>query len=303
MRGMEKRIPKILAFWQLFLGFISKTFRSSCKIAIFLAFLLMNVAITCFTPIIILGMRIFGPKNSMNHDRGFYITRHKPAAPAYSKKGIGFIAVVVVLSNFFTYSFTRNDAPNSMGLNSILNSPAPSLYLMDKASTHIYDISGFEAKVKHVAQTLDVPPEWLMAVMYSESKLNPSAVNHKGSGATGLIQFMVNTVKDLNRKLGTQLYMSDIRNMDAVTQMDLVYTYLQNVRDKYGEFNTITDLYLAVLYPRAVGQDYCYTLYAKPTQKYRMNSGLDENKDGRVTKSDIDHRMSRLYPTAYQVQK
>ena len=79
---------------------------------------------------------------------------------------------------------------------------------------------------------------------------------------------MVNTVKDLNRKLGTQLYMSDIRNMDAVTQMDLVYAYLQNVREKYGDFKTLTDLYLAILYPRAVGKDYCYTLYATPSQKY-----------------------------------
>lgn len=97
--------------------------------------------------------------------------------------------------------------------------------------------------------------------------------------------------------------MSDIRNMSAVDQMDLVYAYLQNVRENYGEYNTLTDLYLAILYPRAIGKDYCYTLYAKPTQKYRMNSGLDENRDGRVTVSDIDRRMARLYPTAYQIEK
>ena len=294
---------KNLGILQPFLAFFSKTFKSSCKIVIFLALLLVNIAIRCFTPLIILGMRIFGPKTSMNHNRGFYITRHRPNKPAYSRKSIGFAAVIILFSNALTYNFSKNDAAESMGLNSMLSAPASSLYLMDKASSHIYDISGFEQKVKHVAQALEVPPEWLMAVMYSESKLNPSAVNHKGSGATGLIQFMVNTVKDLNRKMGTQLYMSDIRNMDAVRQMDLVYTYLQNVRDRYGNYNTITDLYLAVLYPKAVGQDYCYTLYAKPTQKYRMNSGLDENKDGRVTVSDIDHRMSRLYPTAYQTTK
>ena len=34
-----------------------------------------------------------------------------------------------------------------------------------------------------------------------------------------------------------------------------------------------------------------------------MNSGLDENKDGRVTVSDIDHRMARLYPDAFQITK
>jgi len=251
-------------------------------------------------------MHIFGPKNSFNQQKGFYITRPKPHPPAFSKKGLGFMAVLVLLSNFFTYSFTKHDgAEGSTSLDGFISSSSrgPSLYLMDKASAHIYDLRGFESKVTTVSASLNIPPEWLMAVMYSESKLNPAAVNHKGSGATGLIQFMVNTVKDLNRKLGTQLYMSDIRNMDAVTQMDLVYAYLQNVREKYGDFKTLTDLYLAILYPRAVGQDYCYTLYATPSQKYKMNSGLDENKDGRVTVSDIDHRMARLYPEAFQKTK
>ncbi len=246
-------------------------------------------------------MRIFGPKTSYDRNSGFYLVRHKPTKPVISKKGIGFVVALIALSNFFTYSFTKKEAPNAEG--SFLGASAPSLYLIDEASIHIQDIFSFESKVKSVADELGIPAEWLMTVMYSESKFNPSAVNHKGSGATGLIQFMVPTVKDLNKRLGTNLYMSDIRNMSAVDQMDLVYAYLQNVRENYGEYNTLTDLYLAILYPRAIGKDYCYTLYAKPTQKYRMNSGLDENRDGRVTVSDIDRRMARLYPTAYQIEK
>ena len=119
-------------------------------------------------------MHIFGPKNSYNHQKGFYITRPKPHPPAFSKKGLGFMAVLVLLSNFFTYSFTKHEgAENSSGLNGFMASSGPSLYLMDKASTHIYDVRGFESKVTTVAASLNVPPEWLMAVMYSESKAQP----------------------------------------------------------------------------------------------------------------------------------
>ncbi|MEO1448552.1 MAG: hypothetical protein AAFV07_03440, partial [Bacteroidota bacterium] len=54
---------------------------------------------------------------------------------------------------------------------------------------------------------------------------------------------------------------------------------------------------------KALNQDYCYTLYASPAQAYKQNSGLDENKDGRVTVSDIDRRMQRLYAPAYMAPK
>jgi len=298
---MQAKSPKIISMGVTISKIISLFVVHICNLVILLAFLLLQLVIKCVTPLIVVCMRIFGPKTSYDRNSGFYLVRHKPTKPVISKKGIGFVVAVIALSNFFTYSFTKKD--DHTAESGFLGTSAPSLYLIDEASIHIPDVFAFEEKVKSVALELDIPAEWLMSVMYSESKFNPAAVNHKGSGATGLIQFMVPTVKDLNRKLGTNLYMSDIRNMAAVDQMDLVYAYLQNVRDNYGEFNTLTDLYLAILYPRAVGKDYCYTLYAKPSQKYRMNSGLDENRDGRVTVSDIDRRMARLYPTAYQIEK
>ena len=140
---------------------------------------------------------------------------------------------------------------------------------------------------------LNVPPEWLMAVMYSESQFDASVLNHKGSGATGLIQFMPATASDLN------VSMQRLRDMNHTQQLEYVYLYLQKVRERYGEYDSLTDLYLAILYPKARKQDLCYTMYAKPSKSYKQNSGLDENKDGRVTVSDIDRRMMRLYPTAY----
>ncbi|MEL6135783.1 MAG: transglycosylase SLT domain-containing protein [Bacteroidota bacterium] len=119
-----------------------------------------------------------------------------------------------------------------------------SLFLIDHAAQHIADIALFEGQVRRVANQLDVPPEWLMAVMYTESKFNPSIENLKGSGAIGLIQFTVPAVKDLNQQLNTRYYMSDIKRMTAHQQMDLVFAYLKVVQDRYGKFESLPDLYL-----------------------------------------------------------
>lgn len=248
-------------------------------------------------------MRIFGPKHSISQAKGFYIVKPKPANPFMTRKNAGMLILIVAVSNLFTYGIfgKKNEAISNVW--EVGNNSSNSLYLIDEAANYIQDIESFELKVRDVATALNIPPEWLMAVMYSESRLNPAAVNLKGSGATGLIQFMVATVKDMNIKMGTRFYMSDIRNMDAVDQMDLVFEYLDWVQQHYGEYKTLTDLYLGILYPRAVGKEDCYTLYAKPSQKYLMNAGLDDNRDGRVTVSDIDKRMLRIYPTAYKVSK
>lgn len=171
-----------------------------------------------------------------------------------------------------------------------------SLYLLDKASLHIPQIERFEDKVRDVSGMLGVAPEWLMAVMYSESKFDPGVRNYKGSGATGLIQFMKGTAGEMNISL------ERLGRMDAVQQLEYVYLYLQTVRDRYGDYASLTDLYLAILYPKARGEEYCYTLYARPSKQYNQNSGLDENKDGRVSVSDIEKRMKRLYPTAYMAE-
>ncbi len=173
------------------------------------------------------------------------------------------------------------------------SSEPPGLYLSEKASVYVTDFQPFEVKVREVAAKLNVPPEWLMAVMYSESRFDAGAVNFRGSGAVGLIQFMPATAKDM----GTST--NNIGRLSHVEQLEYVYTYMQNVREKYGDYESLTDFYLAILYPKARRQEMCYTLYANPSKSYKQNIGLDIDKDGQVTVHDIDKRMKRIYPTAY----
>lgn len=218
---------------------------------------------------------------------------------------MGFQAYERLPQDFFSNFFTKTVSASSFATSSTLpasqiTAPVPfqsqPLYLLDKASLHITDTEAFEAKVRDIAEMLQVAPEWLMAVMYSESKFDSSVRNFKGSGATGLIQFMAGTAQELNVSL------DHLANMNPVHQLEYVYLYLDTVRKRYGAYSSLTDLYLAVLYPKARGEEYCYTMYARPTQQYNQNSGLDENKDGRVTVSDIERRMKRLYPTAYMAE-
>ncbi len=208
------------------------------------------------------------------------------------------VIFLILSTNVLTYQvwmYNRTHPPHVEATN---NYAIPNgLYLMDQAAMYVRDVNQFERKVRQVADELNVPAEWLMAVMHSESRFDASVKNHKGSGATGLIQFMPTTAKD--HAISTD----KLRNLNHTEQMDYVFDYLNSKRKQYGDYRSLTDLYLAILYPKARSGDFCYTLYAKPSKAYQMNSGLDEDKDGRVTVSDIDRRMRRIYKTAYVAEK
>jgi len=222
--------------------------------------------------------------------------RPQKGAVQISRKKAGVFTTMVLATNFITYALFTPGMFVAAPASSHQSSQHSELYLMDKASKYILDVRGFDKKVRKIARKLDVPPEWLMAVMYSESSFDASVANRKGSGATGLIQFTATTAKELKTSL------AQLRNLNHVEQLDYVYKYLNTVKKRYGSYGSLTDLYLGILYPRALDQDYCYTLYAKPSLTYSRNSGLDEDKDGRVTVSDIDRRMQRIFPTAFSKQ-
>ncbi len=205
-------------------------------------------------------------------------------------RGLLIIVALIICSNIITYHlFIKSE------LTPVEKHYANRLYLLNKANKYVDDVDAFERKVRMVSENLGVAPEWLMSVMYSESKFDAKVTNHKGSGAVGLIQWMPATAKDL----GTSS--QELGRLSHIKQLDYVYKYLDRVRKKYGDYESITDLYLAILYPKALEGDYCYTLYAHPSKMYTQNSLLDENKDKRVTVKDIDSRMKRLFLPAYQV--
>ena len=138
----------------------------------------------------------------------------------------------------------------------------------------------FLIEVKNMSERLGVNPDDLMAVMAFESGgVNPQAVN-KWSGATGLIQFMPSTAEGL----GTTT--EALRGMSAMEQLPYVETYLSQHGIRAGRNNSLSDLYMAVLWPAAVGKPDGYVLFSSGSNAYSQNAGLDINHDGAITKAE-----------------
>lgn len=137
--------------------------------------------------------------------------------------------------------------------------------------------AAFIQKVQTVSNALGIPAEWLMAVMYVESKLKPWAKN-PSSTASGLIQWLDSTA----RKFGTTA--DAIRAMNGLQQLDLVQRYFDTYR---GQLSTLWDVYFAVHYPAAVGKPDTYVLYRSGSSAYSANKALDVDRDGLVTAANV----------------
>ena len=117
-----------------------------------------------------------------------------------------------------------------------------------------------------------------MAVMAFETGRTFSPkVKNPSSSATGLIQFMADTAVGL----GTTT--AKLATMTALKQLDFVEKYL---KPHTGDMKTVSDIYMAVLRPVSVGKPEGEVLFKKGSKAYKVNKGLDINKDGRITKAE-----------------
>lgn len=197
------------------------------------------------------------------------------------------ISVLFVLLITHLYQLFPKEAPEITDVES--------LYLINEASMFIPDIDRFEQKIRVISDSLGIKPEWLMSVIKFESGFQTKRMNLAGSGATGLLQFMPGTITEMNRVFGSEWDMQQVMFMSAVGQLELVFKYLKMVRDRSGDYDSLTDLYLAILYPRARKKDPCYVLFVSPSIAYKQNAGLDMNKDGYVMVNDIQLRMMKEF--------
>jgi hypothetical protein len=157
-----------------------------------------------------------------------------------------------------------------------------------KIDTTTIQDADFKKKLEKVATALGVRSSDLIAIMKQESGVNPQARNP--SGATGLIQFMPDTA----RRLGTTT--DDLYKMDGVQQLDYVYKYFKMTGVGNG---TLGDLYMAVFMPKYIGYDDNHVLGQRGAPGfsgavYRQNSGLDRNKDNKITIADVKQSVQRF---------
>jgi hypothetical protein len=145
----------------------------------------------------------------------------------------------------------------------------------------------FTEKVNNICTELRIEANWLMFVMWFESKLNPQAVNPI-SGSTGLIQFMPSTA----RGLGTTTAV--LKRMSNVQQLDSVLAYLRPYK---GRMKRWVDVYLAVFYPRAMGNP---NFVITPDIVAKQNKIFDLNKDLDISVKEIETVLRRQIPEKYR---
>lgn len=134
-----------------------------------------------------------------------------------------------------------------------------------------------------VARAIGFPVDWLMACIAFETgeTFNPAIVN-KLSGATGLIQFMDRTAISLGTTTAA------LRAMTITEQLAWVRAYFEPYK---GRLHTLEDVYMAILYPAAIGKPDSFVLFDAPKKAYDQNAGLDANKDRIVTKREAAARV------------
>lgn len=138
----------------------------------------------------------------------------------------------------------------------------------------------FIAKVQSVAKTLNCSYIDLLCCMAFETGRTMDPAIRNSIGATGLIQFIRPTAK----ALGTTT--DALAAMTRVEQMDWVLKYFQSGPIRRLSSVTLEDLYMAILWPVAVGKPNSYVLFQSPSTAYQQNRGLDLNKDGQITKEE-----------------
>ena len=154
-----------------------------------------------------------------------------------------------------------------------------------KKAPHLSE--AFCNKAVAIAKRLNCDPNDLLAVMYSESSLKPTSVN-KSSGATGLIQFMPATAKELGTT--TQA----LKTMSAEEQLVYVEKYLHNAKRiagfKDNEKIGAGTLYALVYLPGRAKRDVLASVNEN-NGYYSGNTPFDINRDGKITKAELAQRL------------
>lgn len=148
-----------------------------------------------------------------------------------------------------------------------------------------YNPGATEAQIRErvlaVALNMGSHPNWLMAVMMSESGGNPQIWN--GKVAVGLIQFTRPACDTIGT---TQSYLA---NLSVYEQLFWVNKYYQ-VSWVFGgkkKVQRLSDVYVATFAPAYIGKPGDYRLYSHPTKGYTQNKALDYGNKGYITVDDM----------------
>jgi hypothetical protein len=156
----------------------------------------------------------------------------------------------------------------------------------------------FALRVQHIAAFLNIHPDWLMQVMYAESKLKPTAANRQGKDkhlvAAGLLQF---TAGSGIVKAGKVPSIAHILSMSALAQLDLVQWYFTPFR---GKMKSYCDVYAVTFFPAMIGKPDSWVLQTKSLSAATVasqNKGIANGKPF-ITVADFKRYAVGLVPAS-----
>ncbi|PZF71570.1 hypothetical protein [Taibaiella soli] len=141
--------------------------------------------------------------------------------------------------------------------------------------------AAFAQKVTDIAAGLQIDPNWLMQVMYAESKLKASAQNiQKGRLiAAGLLQW--------TSASGAPGAPQSMLQRNHLQQLDWVKEYFKPYR---GKMHSYFDVYLVTFFPAAVGKQDNYvfsTSRLSASLIASQNPAVNIVKDGKITMAEF----------------
>lgn len=147
----------------------------------------------------------------------------------------------------------------------------------------------FRDRVRWIGDDLKLDPSWLMACMAFETGRRFTAdVRNPNSSATGLIQFMRATATGL----GTTV--EALAAMTAEDQLNFVWRYFRDRIQERGAITRLADCYMAILNPVAMGKPDDFSMWVAGSAAYRVNAGLDTNRDQIITKAEAAAKVAAM---------
>lgn len=143
----------------------------------------------------------------------------------------------------------------------------------------------FIAETKRIAKDLGMTfqgTDELLACMAFETggTFSPTIQNGAGAPYYGIIQFGAAAAKDAGTTIAQLLKMTNVQ------QLQYVYNFFKPYK---GKLKDLSDVYMRILWPAAVGKPSDYVLFDKMNTKskaYVQNKGLDIDKNGKITKAE-----------------
>jgi len=159
----------------------------------------------------------------------------------------------------------------------------------------------FVRKVEEISKKLDIDPNWLMAVIDLETGGTFSSSTTNSIGCVGLIQFCRDKSGVTYKTIGTKKYqLSDLKAMNNLQQLDVVYNYLES---KKGKMTSFIDVYLAVLFPAAMRKPDNFVLESDGLTRAEIasqNPLFDTNKDNKITVKEVKEKFIARLPQDWQ---